>query len=62
MPRAFCVLVTQNQYNVKEKKLQSKMENFQVLVGKQDKIDKVKEILKPFSDQKWKINAQERAL
>ena len=62
MPRAFCVLVTQNQYNVKEKKIQSKMENYQVLVGPQEKIDKVKEILKPFSDQKWKINAQERAL
>ena len=50
MPRAFCVLVVQNQFDTKEKKIEAKMENYQVFVGPQDKIDKCKELVKPFVD------------
>merc|ERR1712029_115580 len=44
-PRAFCVLVVANQFNVKEKKLEASLTNYQVLVGPQDKVDKGKEII-----------------
>lgn len=61
MPRAFCVLVNQNQFDVKEKKVLAQLENIQVLVGPQEKLDKVKEILKPFSGNAWKVTVREQA-
>ena len=62
MPRAFCVLVVTSKYNCKDKKLTTKMENYHVLVGPQAKIDGMKEILKPFHDQKWKVTLREQAI
>jgi len=62
MPRAFCVLVVTSKYDVKAKKLNTTMENYHVLVGPQAKIDAMKEILKPFNDQKWKVTLREHAL
>jgi len=38
------------------------MENYHVLVGPQAKIDGMKEILKPFNDQKWKVTVREQAI
>ena len=62
MPKAFCVLVVSSKYDCKAKKLTNKMDNYHVLVGPQAKIDGMKEILKPFNDQKWKIVLREHAI
>jgi len=62
MPRAFCVLVVANQFDVKQKKLEASLTNYHVLVGPQDKVDKGKELLKPFADQKWTVSEQIRAM
>jgi len=62
MPRAFCVLVVTSKYDCKAKKLATTMDNYHVLVGPQDKIDGMKEILKPFNDQKWKVVLREQAI
>jgi len=59
MPRAFCVLVVTSKYDCKAKKCVTNMENYHVLVGPQAKIDGMKEILKPFNDQKWKVTVRE---
>lgn len=48
MPRAFCVLVHEQQYNCKEKKTENNMKNYHVLVGPQDKIDAGKKLLEDF--------------
>jgi len=55
MPRAFCVLVNNERYNCKEKKLEIDMQNFHVLVGPKEKIDAMKEKLKPFHEGGWKV-------
>jgi len=62
MPRAFCVLVVTSKYDCKAKKLATNMENYHVLVGSQAKIDGMKEILKPFNDQKWKVTLREQVI
>jgi len=62
MPRAFCVLVHKQRYDCKTKQLQHNLENIHVLVGTQDKIDAVKEILKPFNDGPWKVVVREQAI
>jgi len=61
MPRAFCVLVQTSKYDCKTKTLANKLENYHVLVGPQAKIDGMKEILKPFNDQPWKVVLREHA-
>jgi len=61
MPRAFCVLVNQEKYNVKTNELEVSMQNYHVLVGPQEKITKAKEILQPFNDCGWEVVLREHA-
>ena len=62
MPRAFCVLVTQERYNCKSNKLECNLTNYHVLVGPQEKIDGCKNILKPFNDCGWEVVVREQAI
>jgi len=59
MPRAFCVLVHEMRYDCKNKKTMNNMKNYHVLVGPQDKINSMKEILKPFNDGPWEVVLRE---
>jgi len=62
MPRAFCVLVHESRYDCKTKTLNNNMKNYQVLVGPQEKITKMKEILAPFNDGPWEVVLREQAI
>jgi hypothetical protein len=46
MPRCFCVLVVDEKYTPKTKKTIVKYENYRVLVGSQDNIDKMSGFIK----------------
>ena len=64
MPRAFCVLVHEQKFDCKEKKLKNNLKNYQVLVGPQEKITGMKAILKPFREVQdgWEVVEREQAI
>ena len=63
MPRAFCVLVHEQKYDCKAKELKNNLKNYHVLVGPQEKITGMKEILATFKiEGAWEVIEREQAV
>merc|ERR1712070_1055778 len=61
-PRAFCVLVCDKQFNPNTGKTLVKYENYRVLVGSQENIDKLKAKIEEKVTGKFKIVLREQAM
>jgi hypothetical protein len=61
-PRAFCVLVVDQQYSPNSGKTLVKYENYRVLVGSQENIDKLKAKIEEKVKGKFKIVLREQAM
>lgn len=61
-PRAFCVLVHQQEYTPSTDKTTVDYKNYRCLVGKQEPLDKVKAILEEKVKGTFEIVMQERAI